>query len=93
MKVRCRKGVTKNENIFNFFALLSFFYINYIKNDPSHYLRCLFPAASLRAELNHLHATAIEHLKQIHLKEHAATKRELEKAMEHSQKQVTLTVV
>uniref|UniRef100_A0AAX7TDH2 Protein FAM184A/B N-terminal domain-containing protein n=1 Tax=Astatotilapia calliptera TaxID=8154 RepID=A0AAX7TDH2_ASTCA len=43
--------------------------------------------ASLRAELNHLHATAIEHLKQIHLKEHAATKRELEKAMEHSQKQ------
>uniref|UniRef100_A0A3P9BNE5 Family with sequence similarity 184 member Aa n=1 Tax=Maylandia zebra TaxID=106582 RepID=A0A3P9BNE5_9CICH len=35
--------------------------------------------ASLRAELNHLHATAIEHLKQIHLKEHAATKRELEK--------------
>uniref|UniRef100_A0A669BJT3 Family with sequence similarity 184 member Aa n=1 Tax=Oreochromis niloticus TaxID=8128 RepID=A0A669BJT3_ORENI len=43
--------------------------------------------ASLRAELNHLHATAIEHLKQIHLKEHTATKRELEKAMEHSQKQ------
>uniref|UniRef100_A0A3Q0RY53 Family with sequence similarity 184 member Aa n=1 Tax=Amphilophus citrinellus TaxID=61819 RepID=A0A3Q0RY53_AMPCI len=35
--------------------------------------------ASLRAELNHLHATAIEHLKQIHLKEHTATKRELEK--------------
>uniref|UniRef100_A0A3Q4HQG9 Family with sequence similarity 184 member A n=1 Tax=Neolamprologus brichardi TaxID=32507 RepID=A0A3Q4HQG9_NEOBR len=33
--------------------------------------------ASLRAELNHLHATAIEHLKQIHLKEHAAIKRDL----------------
>uniref|UniRef100_A0A8C4ISJ6 Protein FAM184A/B N-terminal domain-containing protein n=1 Tax=Dicentrarchus labrax TaxID=13489 RepID=A0A8C4ISJ6_DICLA len=43
--------------------------------------------ASLRAELNHLHATAIEHLKQIHLKENTATKRELEKAMEHSHQQ------
>ncbi|KAM9334204.1 protein FAM184A-like isoform 1-T1 [Symphorus nematophorus] len=43
--------------------------------------------ASLRAELNHLHATAIEHLKQIHLKENTAAKRELEKAMEHSHKQ------
>uniref|UniRef100_A0A8C4IW83 Protein FAM184A/B N-terminal domain-containing protein n=1 Tax=Dicentrarchus labrax TaxID=13489 RepID=A0A8C4IW83_DICLA len=38
--------------------------------------------ASLRAELNHLHATAIEHLKQIHLKENTATKRELEKEQE-----------
>ncbi|XP_013875474.1 protein FAM184A isoform X2 [Austrofundulus limnaeus] len=43
--------------------------------------------ASLRAELNHLHATAIEHLKQIHLKENNVAKRELEKAMEHSHKQ------
>uniref|UniRef100_A0A665W2F0 Zgc:85722 n=1 Tax=Echeneis naucrates TaxID=173247 RepID=A0A665W2F0_ECHNA len=34
--------------------------------------------ASLRAELNHLHATAIEHLKQIHLKENSTAKRELE---------------
>ena len=48
-------------------------------------------AASLRAELNHLHATAIEHLKQIHLKENSVAKRELEKAMEHSHKQVTET--
>uniref|UniRef100_A0A4W6F034 Family with sequence similarity 184 member Aa n=1 Tax=Lates calcarifer TaxID=8187 RepID=A0A4W6F034_LATCA len=38
--------------------------------------------ASLRAELNHLHATAIEHLKQIHLKENSAAKRELEKEQE-----------
>ncbi|XP_047211036.1 protein FAM184A-like isoform X3 [Girardinichthys multiradiatus] len=43
--------------------------------------------ASLRAELNHLHATAIEHLKQIHLKEKSAAKRELDKAMEHSHQQ------
>ncbi|XP_014891948.1 protein FAM184A isoform X3 [Poecilia latipinna] len=43
--------------------------------------------ASLRAELNHLHATAIEHLKQIHLKENSTAKRELEKAMEHSHQQ------
>ncbi|KAM4538110.1 protein FAM184A isoform 3-T3 [Fundulus diaphanus] len=46
--------------------------------------------ASLRAELNHLHATAVEHLKQIHLKENSAAKRELEKAMEHSHQQVTI---
>lgn len=45
--------------------------------------------ASLRAELNHLHASSIEHLKQIHLKENSAVKRELESAMEHSHKQVT----
>lgn len=45
--------------------------------------------ASLRAELNHLHASSIEHLKQIHLKENSAAKRELESAMEHSHKQVT----
>ncbi|XP_008290625.1 protein FAM184A-like [Stegastes partitus] len=43
--------------------------------------------ASLRAELNHLHATAIEHLKQIHLKDHTSVKRDLENAMEHSHQQ------
>uniref|UniRef100_A0A674PIY8 Family with sequence similarity 184 member Aa n=1 Tax=Takifugu rubripes TaxID=31033 RepID=A0A674PIY8_TAKRU len=43
--------------------------------------------ASLRAELNHLHASSIEHLKQIHLKENSAAKRELESAMEHRHKQ------
>ena len=53
---------------------------------------CLRLAASLRAELNHLHATAIEHIKQIHLKENSVAKRELEKAMEHSHQQVTVTV-
>lgn len=54
-------------------------------------LTCTFffsPSASLRAELNHLHATSIEHLKQIHLKENNVAKRELESAMEHSHKQV-----
>uniref|UniRef100_A0A3Q3NAB1 Uncharacterized LOC113127602 n=1 Tax=Mastacembelus armatus TaxID=205130 RepID=A0A3Q3NAB1_9TELE len=38
--------------------------------------------ASLRAELNHLHAAAIEHLKQIHLKENTAVKRDLENEQE-----------
>uniref|UniRef100_A0A8C6X036 Zgc:85722 n=1 Tax=Neogobius melanostomus TaxID=47308 RepID=A0A8C6X036_9GOBI len=38
--------------------------------------------------LNHIHATAIEHLKQIHLKENTAAKRELEKAIEHSRQQL-----
>lgn len=53
---------------------------------------CLCLAASLRAELNHLHATAIEHLKQIHLKENSAAKRELEKAIEQSHQQVSAVV-
>ncbi|XP_036066756.1 protein FAM184A [Oryzias melastigma] len=44
--------------------------------------------ASLRAELNHLHATAIEHLKHIHMKENAAAKRELDKAREQNHKKV-----
>lgn len=48
--------------------------------------------ASLRAELNHLHAAAIEHLKQIHLKENSAAKRELEKAIEASHQQVIVMV-
>ncbi|KAK6307638.1 hypothetical protein J4Q44_G00227860 [Coregonus suidteri] len=43
--------------------------------------------ASLRSELNHLHATAIEHLRQIHLKENTAAKLELEGALEQSQQQ------
>uniref|UniRef100_A0A8C9YU43 Family with sequence similarity 184 member Aa n=1 Tax=Sander lucioperca TaxID=283035 RepID=A0A8C9YU43_SANLU len=43
--------------------------------------------ASLRAELNHIHAASIEHLKQIHLKENTSAKRDLEKAMEHSRQQ------
>uniref|UniRef100_A0A673WYV8 Family with sequence similarity 184 member Aa n=1 Tax=Salmo trutta TaxID=8032 RepID=A0A673WYV8_SALTR len=34
--------------------------------------------ASLRSELNHLHATAIEHLRQIHLKDNTAAKLELQ---------------
>lgn len=51
----------------------------------------VFLTASLRAELNHLHATSIEHLKQIHLKENTAAKRDLENAMEHSHKQVIIT--
>uniref|UniRef100_A0A3B4APQ9 Protein FAM184A/B N-terminal domain-containing protein n=1 Tax=Periophthalmus magnuspinnatus TaxID=409849 RepID=A0A3B4APQ9_9GOBI len=48
--------------------------------------------ASLRAELNHIHATAIEHLKQIHLKENTAAKRELEKAIEHSRQQLLMRI-
>uniref|UniRef100_A0A4W5ME52 Family with sequence similarity 184 member Aa n=1 Tax=Hucho hucho TaxID=62062 RepID=A0A4W5ME52_9TELE len=43
--------------------------------------------ASLRSELNHLHATAIEHLRQIHLKDNTAAKLELEGALEQSQQQ------
>uniref|UniRef100_A0A8C9YWB0 Family with sequence similarity 184 member Aa n=1 Tax=Sander lucioperca TaxID=283035 RepID=A0A8C9YWB0_SANLU len=38
--------------------------------------------ASLRAELNHIHAASIEHLKQIHLKENTSAKRDLEKEQE-----------
>ncbi|KAJ7991286.1 hypothetical protein DPEC_G00295750 [Dallia pectoralis] len=43
--------------------------------------------ASLRSELNHLHATAIEHLRQIHLKENTTAKLKLEGALEQSQQQ------
>ncbi|XP_019899959.2 protein FAM184A isoform X1 [Esox lucius] len=43
--------------------------------------------ASLRSELNHLHATAIEHLRQIHLKDNTAAKLKLEGALEQSQQQ------
>uniref|UniRef100_A0A8C2ZIH7 Family with sequence similarity 184 member Aa n=1 Tax=Cyclopterus lumpus TaxID=8103 RepID=A0A8C2ZIH7_CYCLU len=43
--------------------------------------------ASLRAELNHLHAASIEHLKQFHHKDNTSVKRELENAMEQSHQQ------
>ncbi|XP_068575959.1 protein FAM184A-like isoform X2 [Cebidichthys violaceus] len=43
--------------------------------------------ASLRAELNHLHAASIEHLKQLHHKDNTSVKRDLEGAMEHSHQQ------
>ncbi|XP_012692211.1 protein FAM184A isoform X2 [Clupea harengus] len=40
--------------------------------------------ASLRSELNHLHATAIEHLRQVHQQEHKAAKVELDNTLEQS---------
>ncbi|CAB1342792.1 unnamed protein product [Coregonus sp. 'balchen'] len=40
--------------------------------------------ASLRSELNHLHASAIEHLRQTHQQETAAASLELENALENS---------
>ncbi|XP_063080167.1 protein FAM184A [Engraulis encrasicolus] len=40
--------------------------------------------ASLRSELNHLHATAVEHLRQVHLQENKAAKLELENTLERS---------
>ncbi|KAJ8383361.1 hypothetical protein AAFF_G00221510 [Aldrovandia affinis] len=43
--------------------------------------------ASLRSELNHLHASAIEHLCQNHLQETTAAKLDLENVLEQSQKQ------
>uniref|UniRef100_A0A673ZLS7 Family with sequence similarity 184 member A n=1 Tax=Salmo trutta TaxID=8032 RepID=A0A673ZLS7_SALTR len=43
--------------------------------------------ASLRSELNHLHASAIEHLRQTHQQETAAAKLELENALENSRTQ------
>ncbi|XP_062863854.1 protein FAM184A [Trichomycterus rosablanca] len=39
--------------------------------------------ASLRSELNYLHATAIEHLRQKHLSEKTVVKRELDTTLEH----------
>ncbi|XP_072545103.1 protein FAM184A isoform X2 [Salminus brasiliensis] len=41
--------------------------------------------ASLRSELNHLHATAIEHLRQVHLQENTAAKRELDNTLDRCQ--------
>lgn len=46
------------------------------------------PAASLRSELNHIHASAIEHLRQTHHQEAAAAKAELEKTLENNRTQV-----
>uniref|UniRef100_A0A8B9KRC5 Family with sequence similarity 184 member A n=1 Tax=Astyanax mexicanus TaxID=7994 RepID=A0A8B9KRC5_ASTMX len=43
--------------------------------------------ASLRSELNHLHASAIEHMWQNHQQETAAAKQELENALEQSRLQ------
>uniref|UniRef100_A0A8C1GAL1 Family with sequence similarity 184 member A n=1 Tax=Cyprinus carpio TaxID=7962 RepID=A0A8C1GAL1_CYPCA len=40
--------------------------------------------ASLRSELNHLHASAIEHMRQTHQQETVAAKQELENALEKS---------
>ncbi|MEQ2215207.1 hypothetical protein XENOCAPTIV_029069, partial [Xenoophorus captivus] len=42
---------------------------------------------SLRSELNHIHASAIEHLRQTHHQESAAAKAELEKALEDNRTQ------
>lgn len=51
---------------------------------------CFFSllSASLRSELNHLHASAIEHMRHTHQQETAAAKQELEKALEQSRVQV-----
>lgn len=46
------------------------------------------PSASLRSELNHIHASAIEHLRQTHQQESAAAKIELEKTLENNRIQV-----
>uniref|UniRef100_H2SZC0 Family with sequence similarity 184 member A n=1 Tax=Takifugu rubripes TaxID=31033 RepID=H2SZC0_TAKRU len=43
--------------------------------------------ASLRSELNHIHASAIEHLRQTHHQESAAAKLELEKTLESNRTQ------
>uniref|UniRef100_A0A8C6KGF5 Family with sequence similarity 184 member A n=1 Tax=Nothobranchius furzeri TaxID=105023 RepID=A0A8C6KGF5_NOTFU len=43
--------------------------------------------ASLRSELNHIHASAIEHLRQTHHQESAAAKSELEKTLENNRTQ------
>uniref|UniRef100_A0A8C5G287 Protein FAM184A/B N-terminal domain-containing protein n=1 Tax=Gouania willdenowi TaxID=441366 RepID=A0A8C5G287_GOUWI len=43
--------------------------------------------ASLRSELNHIHAAAIEHMRQTHQQESAATKAELEKTLENNRLQ------
>lgn len=48
---------------------------------------CPIPA-SLRSELNHIHASAIEHLRQTHHQESAAAKMELEKTLENNRTQV-----
>uniref|UniRef100_A0A8C1LE99 Family with sequence similarity 184 member A n=1 Tax=Cyprinus carpio TaxID=7962 RepID=A0A8C1LE99_CYPCA len=47
--------------------------------------------ASLRSELNHLHASAIEHMRQTHQQEAAAAKQELENALEQSRERELLS--
>ncbi len=47
--------------------------------------------ASLRSELNHLHASAIEHLRQVHLKENNAAKRELDDTIERCKEHVSIS--
>lgn len=51
---------------------------------------CVCAIASLRSELNHLHATAIEHLRQVHLKENNAAKRELDDTIERCKEHVSI---
>ncbi|KAJ0026790.1 hypothetical protein NQD34_017790 [Periophthalmus magnuspinnatus] len=43
--------------------------------------------ASLRSELNHIHASAIEHMRQAHQQESSAAKMELEKVLENNRLQ------
>lgn len=52
------------------------------------HLLFFFFTASLRSELNHIHASAIEHLRQTHQQESAAAKMELEKTLENNRTQV-----
>uniref|UniRef100_A0A8C1I7U9 Family with sequence similarity 184 member A n=1 Tax=Cyprinus carpio TaxID=7962 RepID=A0A8C1I7U9_CYPCA len=47
--------------------------------------------ASLRSELNHLHASAIEHMRQTHQQETVAAKQELENALEKSRERELLS--
>ncbi len=54
------------------------------------FLCSFLPSASLRSELNHIHASAIEHLRQTHQQESAAAKVELEKTLENNRTQVRL---
>lgn len=63
-----------------------------IKNIHSFLFRCFIRfcpiPASLRSELNHIHASAIEHLRQTHCQESAAAKMQLEKTLETNRTQV-----
>ncbi|XP_049319965.1 protein FAM184A isoform X1 [Astyanax mexicanus] len=49
--------------------------------------------ASLRSELNHLHATAIEHLRQVHMQENTAAKRELDNTLERCEQHLLLRFI
>jgi len=63
---------------------------NNCKKDLFCTVLCVCDIASLRSELNHLHATAIEHLRQVHLKENNATKRELDDTIERCKEHVSI---